>query len=264
MPDFQVTRPEGYVVMGTYHLRDKSLSLKAKGLLSMMLALPDAGDYSVTGLAAVCKEGVDAVNNAIKELESAGYITRTRNRGADGKLGKSTYLVREKPTLENPSLDNPSDRLIDRLIDNNRENNNNFSSMNTSINPSINHSINPSFAEIERDVREQIEYTRLVTPTNQNQLDELVEIIVGVRMNRSPTIRIGRGEEYTTDYVQSRFERLTSEHIELVLDAISRNTTRVRNPKAYLTASLFNSIATLDNHYAMLVNHDLHSSAGGW
>ena len=87
---------------------------------------------------------------------------------------------------------------------------------------------------------------------------ELVEIMLEVAMNRSPTVKIGRDAEYPTGFVQQRFEKITSMHIEKVMDGIRENTTRVWNTKAYLMAALFNSVSTIDNHYAMLVNHDFH------
>ena len=109
-------------------------------------------------------------------------------------------------------------------------------------------------------IREQIEYDFLVNPANRAQLDELVELMLEVRMNRSPTVKIGRDAEYPASYVQDRFSQITSEHIEKVLDGIRENTTRVWNTKAYLLAALFNSVSTLDNHYTMLVNHDFHGN----
>ena len=90
------------------------------------------------------------------------------------------------------------------------------------------------------------------------QLDELVEIMLEVAMNRSPTVKIGRDAEYPTGFVQQRFEKITSMHIEKVMDGIRENTTRVWNTKAYLMAALFNSVSTIDNHYALLVNLDFH------
>ena len=77
-------------------------------------------------------------------------------------------------------------------------------------------------------------------------------------MNRSRTIKIGRDAEYPTEYVQDRFRKLNSMHIEKVMDGIKENTTRVFNTKAYLMAALFNVGSTIDNHYAMLVNHDFY------
>lgn len=111
-----------------------------------------------------------------------------------------------------------------------------------------------------RKIREQIEYDILRCRYDASQLDELVEIMVEVAMNRSPTIKLGRDAEYPTGFVQQRFRQITAMHMEKVLDGIRENTTRVWNTKAYLMAALFNSVSTIDNHYAMLVNHDFSHS----
>ena len=109
------------------------------------------------------------------------------------------------------------------------------------------------------EIKEQIGYDCICQQHDRMQLDELVEIMLEVAMNRSPTIKIGRDAEYPTEFVQQRFEKITSMHIEKVMDGIRENTTRVWNTKAYLMAALFNSVSTIDNHYTMLVNHDFHS-----
>ena len=95
---------------------------------------------------------------------------------------------------------------------------------------------------------------------SREQLDELVEIMLEVSMNRSPTIRIGRDSEYATAYVQDRFSRITSMHIERVCDGIRDNHTQVRNTKAYLLAALFNAVSTLDSYYTMQANSDFDGS----
>ena len=112
--------------------------------------------------------------------------------------------------------------------------------------------------EKKAEIREQIEYDILCQQYDRMQLDELAEIMLEVAMNRSPTVKIGRDAEYPTGFVQQRFEKITSMHIEKVMDGIRENTTRVWNTKAYLMAALFNSVSTIGNHYAMLVNHDFH------
>ena len=103
--------------MANYHLRDKTLSLKAKGLLSLMLSLPEDWDYTTKGLACICKDGVDSICATIKELEKAGYVQRRRLRDAQGRLTDVEYTILEKPVSppapsdspkrENPVLDNP-------------------------------------------------------------------------------------------------------------------------------------------------------------
>ena len=86
MAVYRVQRTRDYTVMSNYHLRDKNLTLKSKGLLSMILSLPDEWNYTTRGLAAICKEGVDAIGSALKELETAGYIVRRQLRGANGRI----------------------------------------------------------------------------------------------------------------------------------------------------------------------------------
>ena len=108
MAVFRVQRTRDYTVMSNYHLRDQNLTLKAKGLLSMMLSLPDEWNYTTRGLAAICKEGVDAIGSALKELENTGYIVRHQLRGANGRISDTEYIIYEQPhKAENPDTDSP-------------------------------------------------------------------------------------------------------------------------------------------------------------
>ena len=86
MAVFRVQKTQNYTVMSNYHLNDKALSLKAKGLLSLMLSLPDSWDYTTRGLASICKEGVDGIRATVRELENAGYIIRRRVRDQNGQV----------------------------------------------------------------------------------------------------------------------------------------------------------------------------------
>ena len=97
MAVFRVEKNANYTTMSNYHLRDKGLSLKAKGLLSFCLSLPDSWDYSVMGLVAVCKEGRDCVMSTLSEREETGYLRRSRARKADGTLGAAEYVIYEYP-----------------------------------------------------------------------------------------------------------------------------------------------------------------------
>ena len=107
MAIFRVRHDKDYTVMSNHHLRDSALSLKAKGLLSQMLALPDDWDYSVAGLAYINREGVGVIRSAINELEGAGYLQRVQGRGSGGKLANIVYNVYEQPVCKNPTTDNP-------------------------------------------------------------------------------------------------------------------------------------------------------------
>ena len=82
MAVFRVEKNSGYTVMSNHHLRNRALSLKAKGLLSQMLSLPEDWDYTLQGLARINRESIDAIRQAIRELEQAGYIQRSRERAA--------------------------------------------------------------------------------------------------------------------------------------------------------------------------------------
>ena len=98
MAVFRIEKTRDYTVMSNYHLRDRSLSLKAKGLLSLMLSLPEDWDYTMKGLARICKDGIDSISGGIRELESHGYLVRARVRNENGQLGRySRTRPRERP-----------------------------------------------------------------------------------------------------------------------------------------------------------------------
>ena len=106
MAVIRVEKNRNFTTMSNVHLRDTNLSLKAKGLLSICLSLPDSWDYSVNGLTAICKEGRDAVLTTLQELERLGYVFREQTRTPDGRMGKSAYVIYESPE-ENPRLGLP-------------------------------------------------------------------------------------------------------------------------------------------------------------
>ena len=292
MAVFRIDKTKDYTVMANFHLRDKSLSLKAKGLLSLMLSLPEDWDYTTKGLAYICKDGVDSICAAVKELENAGYVQRKRNRNSQGRLTNVEYTIlekpistpevpqaakrdkspkREKPVLDNPVLENPRQDIPEQDLPKQEKpaqlNTNTSSKEKINTDLSNTHSFFPSAdvtsdcGQTERritsgDIRAQIEYEIMAQRYRRDQLDELVEIMLEVALNRSPTIHIGRDAEYPTYYVQERFQRINSMHIEKVMDGIAENRTRVYNTKAYLIAALFNSVSTIDHHYAMLYNSE--------
>lgn len=97
MAVFRVNKNKNYTVISNYHLRDLNLSLRAKGLLSLMYSLPDDWDYSIKGLAAICKEGEKAIRTVLTELEDAGYLTRTRVQNDKGHFSDVIYDIFEEP-----------------------------------------------------------------------------------------------------------------------------------------------------------------------
>ena len=301
MAVYRVERTRDYTVMSNHHLKDTNLSLKAKGLLSLMLSLPDDWNFNMRGLSSICKEGLEAIGNALKELEKAGYMVRNQLRGANGRITDTEYIIYERPQepapagpdtagpdtpppdttlpypgnpdmvepdMADPSAENPAllntKKSNTKKLNTQRPNIHSFPPPAPSTPPAAPAAPVEGMKEIferREDIKAQIEYDLIADLCNQTQLDEFVEIMLEVALSRSPTMKIGRDAEYPTAFVQQRFEQLNSEHIRKVLDGIQENTTRVWNTRAYLLAALFNAPATTDNHYTMLVNHDM--SNGG-
>lgn len=111
MAVFRVERNKGYTVMSNHHLRNKDLTLKAKGLLSQMLSLPEDWDYTLAGLSHINREKIDAIREAVRELERAGYIMRSRERDEKGRLRGADYVIYEQPQppiSDLPTLENPT------------------------------------------------------------------------------------------------------------------------------------------------------------
>jgi hypothetical protein len=98
---FRVEKTTGYTVMSNHHLRNAALSLKAKGLLSQMLSLPENWDYTLAGLSHINRESVDAIRTAVWELEKTGYIVRRQGRDEKGKMTAIEYIIYEQPQKEN-------------------------------------------------------------------------------------------------------------------------------------------------------------------
>ena len=107
MAVFRIEKTRDYTVMSNHHLRDKSLSLKAKGLLSLMLSLPEEWDYTTKGLARICKDGVDSICAGVRELEEHGYVIRQRVRNPNGQLGAIEYTILEQPRPPEPKPEEP-------------------------------------------------------------------------------------------------------------------------------------------------------------
>ena len=287
MAVFRIERTRDYTVMSNHHLRNANLSLKAKGLLSMMLSLPEDWNYTTRGLAKICKEGVDAIGAALRELEAAGYIVRHKLRDRQGRISDTEYVIYEQPQLRKPDTDSPDTEnpYMDKpdtekpaglnIEKSNTQKQNIYGSSTDSIPFRETAAARPperkgrdamSVTEIENYrelILENIEYDCLKQryPLYLDDLNEIVELLVETVCARRKTTRIS-GADFPHEIVRSRFLKLDSSHIEFVMDCLQKNTTQVRNMKQYLLAVLFNAPTTMNNHFTSLVNHDMH--AGGW
>ena len=287
MAVFRVERTQNYTVMSNYHLRDKTISFKAKGLLSLMLSLPEDWDYTLAGLTRISLEGKDAIRAAVVELEKAGYVTRSRVRNEKGHLQGTEYVIRERPVfsaqpaLEEPASENPTledttqlNKDKNKITDSQITESFPFpSSLPAATAPTTaqqpeakerNRSRRGSMSKGEMDtyrglIRENIGYDDFVRehPYDAAQLDEMVELMVEAVCSRKKNIRVA-GNDFPQAVVKSRLLKLDSEHIRFVFDCLRENTTQVRNMKQYLLTVLYNAPATIENHHAAQVNHDLY------
>ena len=288
MAVFRIEKTRDYTVMSNHHLRNTELSLKAKGLLSLMLSLPENWDYTTKGLARICKDGVDSICAGVRELEEQGYVVRERVRNPNGQLGAIEYTIleqprppeREKPERENPVqvnpvLDNPvlekpeqekpaqlniQESITEKSITD-------ISNIHQSIYPALGGTPDGN-AEMDRDridridtyreiIKENIEFEALVQRYGYERVDELVELMLQTVLSQRPYIRIA-GDDYPREVVKSRFLKVNFSHVEYVFDCLDSNTTKVRNIESYLLAALYNAPATMDSYYRAEVNHDLY------
>ena len=289
MAVFRIERTRDYTVMSNHHLRNANLSLKAKGLLSMMLSLPEDWNYTTRGLAKICKEGVDAIGAALRELEGAGYIVRHQRRDKSGRITDTEYVIYEQPQpdmsqpdtaspdTENPDMvkpdtEKPAELNIEKsntqksITDGSSTDSIPFRETAAARPPERKGRDAMSVTEMEEYrnlILENIEYDYLCREfdTYREDLDEIVELMVETVCARRKTTRIA-GSDFPHEVVRSRFLKLDSEHIRFVMDSLQKNTTEVRNMKQYLLTVLFNAPTTISNHYTSQVNHDMH--AGGW
>ena len=292
MSVFRVEKNKGYAVMSNHHLRNHTLSLKAKGLLSQMLSLPEDWDYTLKGLAQINRESIDAIREAVRELEQAGYITRSRERDERGCLRGTIYTIYEQPhaeptpeepaqalptldhpTLEKPMLDFPTleNPMQLNTKGKNKEKQNTDQSITDSIpfpsgfpeSPAQKRTEAKESFERYRDlILENIDYDVLASDphVDREQLDEIVELVQETVCSTRSRIRVA-GNDYPAEVVRAKLLKLNSEHIRFVTDCLKQNTTRIRNIRQYLLTVLFNAPSTMNSYYTALVAHDMASAA---
>jgi len=295
MAVFRIEKTKDYTVMSNFHLRDRDLTLKAKGLISLMLSLPESWDYTLSGLSCICNDGVDSVRSGVTELEKHGYLIRRRIRKANGQLGEIEYTIleqprangsnqtvpvdnsppmRDKPMYEKPMWENPTQALPT------------YGKQAQSItNPTNTHELNIHGSTINLSIRSEppnaerkngmdsmdamdvyrniisenigYEYLCQQYKFSIDIIDEILELMLETVCTTKKTIRIG-GEDKPSEVVKSRMLKIDQNHIEYVLEALGKNTTEVRNIRSYLLTTIYNAPATIGNYYKALVNHDMY------
>ena len=285
---FRIEKTKDFTVMSNHHLRNTNLSLKAKGLLSLILSLPDNWDYTVKGLSKICKEGVDSIGTAINELEKEGYITRTRVRNAKGQLTTVEYIISEQPKLGlpkqekpkrenpeqvNPEQDNPRQENPDQLNTNiSNTDISNTDKLNTDIIKyqsikdaheanSGGNSDNQSgwidrYNKINAEVKEQIDYEALTHTNNAELVNDIVSVMTEVLLVDTPYYNI-EGKEIPTELVRINYRKITYGRLETFLLDFSRLYDKIHNPKKYLITALYNIASTAETSITNRVQSDM-------
>ncbi len=215
MSTFRVNKNVNYTVMSNHHLQDKRLSLKAKGLLSYMLSLPDDWDYSLKGLTTGCRDGIDSVRSAVHELEDGGYLCRSKVRDARGRIIDYNYEVFELPQKE---------RIEKRPapVPNSPSSENPMSGFPTLENP---------------------------TQQNTNKQNTNKQNTKRQSTNLSGQTQYVGKQPQTTKAIRLRLDKLTSQHVEYIFDVMSNTTQPIKNIMAYLRTTILNAPTTMEHYY---------------
>ena len=263
MAVFRVEKTKDITIMSNHHFKNKKLSLKAKGLLSLMLSLPDNWDYTERGLTTLCRDGKDSISSALQELEHEGYLTRKRLRSANGRLTSIEYTIYETPTLISaepgaPKAEKPaqvSPKQASPIQGNPQQSNTNVSSTDLSNTNNMIDMIDRA-QEYHDLIKRNIGYDTLVEKYTDERVDELVELMVDTIISPNPNCRI-EGVEISRELVRNRLLKINNLHVEYVFECLDKTTGRITNPKSYLLTALYNATTTREHYYNAEANHYL-------
>ncbi|MCC8043699.1 MAG: helix-turn-helix domain-containing protein [Oscillospiraceae bacterium] len=252
MSIFRIQKSKNYVVMSNYHFRDNRLSLAAKGLLSQMLSLPENWNYSLSGLAAINKEGIAAIRTAIHELEYAGYIVRSRERNEHGQLGAAIYDVYElpqkiddEPNLNKEQKAEATDNAVPKK-QNYKCKKSNRKPTQKKRNECDNKRKIANLLIITELVQAMIDYNGIRSHIDDNGirwLDTITDIIADILSKDDNTkVRIGK-EEYNIGVVKKKYMKLRRNNVEDLIAYIMKNESegRIKNYPQYIRTSLLNA-----------------------
>lgn len=283
MAVIRVNKNKNYTCMSNEHLQDKNLSLKAKGLLSLVFSLPDAWKYSIRGLASICKESSGCISAVLNELEDAGYLKRSQLRDESGRLGEMEYIFNESPNMddsksesseqpcmdmpytdlpcaENPDTVNPDTEEPKTEIpktENPAQSNSNESNT-ESANTEISKYSVIRFPESEEEkrmvysdmIRENIAFDRLAEefPEDKGILEELFSLMQELIMSQQATVRIAR-KEYPAEMVRGRILKLNEEHIRTIMERLKERLPHAVHRRQYMMTVLFNALNNAAGYY---------------
>ena len=234
MSVFRVERTHDYTVMSNHHLKNRALSLKAKGLLSLMLSLPDDWDYTLQGLAHISLEKVDAIRKAITELENEGYITRTRERDEQGRLRGTEYIIREQPISEKPTLEKPTQAKP--TLENPTQLNKNIYNKNKSS----------MYEEIPQSnqSKEETELTEILQNCElksfESKTAQMLESAVRVLYYKQ-SIKLS-GAVLPQTEIRNLLRRVNRDTLIDAVEVLRHNENEVQNPQGYLYSVILNAV----------------------
>ena len=249
MSVFRVERTGDYTVMSNHHLKNRALSLKAKGLLSLILSLPDDWDYTLRGLAYISLESVDSVRRAVTELENEGYITRTRTRDEQGRLRGTEYIIREqpvseepisekpvseKPILENPTLDKPA-QAKPTLENPTQLNINIYNKNKSSVYEEINQSNQSKEAAELTEILQKCELEDFEKKTAQ-MLEDAVRVLY-----YKQSIKLS-GAVLPQTEIRRLLRRVDRDTLIDAVEVLRYNEGTVQNPQGYLYSVILNAV----------------------
>ncbi len=249
---FRVEKTSNYTVMSNYHLRDKRLTLKAKGLLCYILSLPDDWDYTLDGLKAKHPDGKTAIRSCINNLEKAGYLRRRQTVNSNGQFSKNEYFVYEKPISEspssgfpttvNPTTDYPStEKPISEnqtQLNTNIQNTYQQNTYSTNYQPTNSGWSGRSKDECIEYLKERFEYEDLIYTIDQDDLDEALSIMADAYCSPFPSFKI-LGEQVSKDSVIKKLDKIDEFNIAYVYDFLENEGIKPKKRKPYILSMLY-------------------------
>lgn len=272
---FRIEKKSNFTVVSNDILMNNFMSMKATCLLMKMLGKPDNWDYTINGMKTFCVEGRDAIRSALKELEKFGYLERRKVRDSRGRYTDIEYIIYEEPISrspcsaypesENPSLDDPPSENPPEINKEINKKRNNQELTQASIDSVPSGALRGSEDEAmwREIVSENLEsdIVREESGCDPGIVDDIVELMVETVCSTRRYIRVGK-EDKPAAAVKSRLLKLERRHLEYVLWCMGKNTTEVRNIRAYLLTALYNSYFSESSGMAAQVQHDLYGKGG--